>query len=426
MRIAYLVGHYPAVTHTFILREIQQLRREGFELETFSVWRAGEQDLLTPVDRAEDARTYALLPPRPVDYLRCHLQSARRAPRDYLRTLAKGLRLSAHGLRGRLLGLSWFLEAVVIQRMCERRGIRHVHVHLDGTAPAVGLLVAHLGNGGADTGAWSFSMTVHGSKEFFDVARQGLAHKVAAARFVVCISDFTRSQLMALVDDTHWPRLRVVHCGIDPEHFTPPEGGRHGDGPLRILTVGRLDNMKGVAILVEAVSELRRRGIAVALTVVGDGPQREHLQRLAERNAVGEAVTWAGPVGQDAIRAHYLAADVFCLPSFAEGIPVVLMEAMSTGLPVVANGITGIPELVEHEISGLLVRPGRSDLLVGALERLAADGELRARMGEAGREKVRREFASADVGGALAQLFAAELAPARGAQPNATPVAARK
>jgi glycosyltransferase involved in cell wall biosynthesis len=299
-------------------------------------------------------------------------------------------------------------------------------VHLDGTAPAVGLLVAHLGNGGADAGPWSFSMTVHGSKEFFDVARQGLARKVGAARFVVCISDFTRSQLMALVDDTHWPRLRVVHCGIDPEHFAPPEEGRPGDGPLRILTVGRLDNMKGVAILVDAIGELRRRGIAVALTVVGDGPQREHLQRLAERNAVGEAVTWAGAVGQDAIRAHYHAADVFCLPSFAEGIPVVLMEAMSTGLPVVANGITGIPELVEHEVSGLLVRPGRTDLLVGALERLAADGDLRARMGEAGREKVRSEFASRDVGAALGELFAAELAPASGPQPNATPVAARR
>ncbi|MGZ4178085.1 MAG: glycosyltransferase family 4 protein [Solirubrobacteraceae bacterium] len=424
MRIAYLIGHYPAVTHTFILREIQQMRRQGFEIETFSVWRASEQDLLTPVDRAEDARTYALLPPLPVDYLRCHLRAALRAPGVYLQTLSRALRLSAHGLRGRLLGLSWFLEAVVVQRSCEQRGIRHVHVHLDGTAPAVGLLVAYLGNGAADRGPWSFSMTVHGSKEFFDVARQGIARKVEAARFVICISDFTRSQLMALVDDTHWPRLHVLHCGIDPEHFAPPEEGRPSDGPLRVLTVGRLDNMKGVTILVEAVGELRRRGVAVALTVVGDGPQREHLQRLAERNSVGEDITWAGPVGQDTIREHYHAADVFCLPSFAEGIPVVLMEAMSTGLPVVANRITGIPELVEDEVSGLLVRPGRTDLLVDALQRLAADADLRARMGQAGREKVRREFESGALGGELAELFAEELAPS-GAQPSATPVAAR-
>ena len=424
MRIAYLIGHYPAITHTFIHREIQQLRRQGFEIDTFSVWRAGEADLLTPADRAEDARTYALLPPRAADYLRCHLRCALRAPRDYGRTLARALRLSAHGLRGRLLGLSWFLEAVVVLRRCERRGIRHVHVHLDGTAPAVGLLVAHLGNGAADAGPWSFSMTVHGSKEFFDVARQGLAPKVAAARFVVCISDFTRSQLMALVDDTHWRRLHVVHCGIDPEHFAPPEGGRPGDGPLRILTVGRLDNMKGVAILVEAVGELRRRGVAVALTVVGDGPQREHLQRMAERGGVGEDITWAGPVGQDTIREHYHAAGVFCLPSFAEGIPVVLMEAMSTGLPVVANAITGIPELVQDEVSGLLVRPGRTDLLVDALQRLAADADLRSRMGRAGREKILSEFETATVGRRLAALFHDELEPAR-AQPRATPVAAR-
>lgn len=424
MRIAYLIGHYPAVTHTFILREIQQLRRQGFEIETFSVWRANEQDLLTPVDRAEDARTYALLPPRPLDYLRSHLHCALRAPREYVRTLARALRLSAHGLRGRVLSVSWFLEAVVVQRSCERRGIRHVHVHLDGTAPAVGLLVAYLGNGAAERGPWSFSMTVHGSKEFFDVARQGLAAKVAAARFVVCISDFTRSQLMALVDDTYWPALHVVHCGIDPEHFAAPEGGRPGDGPLRVLTVGRLDNMKGVAILVEAVGELRRRGVAVALTVVGDGPQREHLQRLAERNAASADITWAGPVGQDTIRDHYHAADVFCLPSFAEGIPVVLMEAMSTGLPVVANAITGIPELVEDGVSGLLIRPGRTDLLVDALQRLAADADLRSRMGRAGREKVSSEFETADVGRRLAELFTDELGPA-GAQPRATAAAAR-
>jgi colanic acid/amylovoran biosynthesis glycosyltransferase len=424
-RIAYLIGHYPAVTHTFIQREIHELRRQGFEIDTFSIWRARQDQLLARVDRAEHARTYPLLPPRPGDYLRWHIRSALGSPRRYVEALTRALRLSTHGLRGRLLGLSWFLEAVVVQRICERRGIRHVHVHLDGTAPAVGLLVTHLGNGGAEQGPWSFSMTVHGSKEFFDVARQRLARKVRAARFVVCVSDFTRSQLMALVDDTHWPKLHVVHCGIDPEHFAPPEEGLARDGLIRILTIGRLDNMKGVAILVEALAELRRRGAPVALTVVGDGPQREHLQRLAVRDSVGEHITWAGTVGQDGIRALYHAAHVFCLPSFAEGIPVVLMEAMSTGLPVVANNITGIPELVEHEVSGLLLRPGRSDLLVRALERLVRDPDLRARMGGAGREKVRREFESRSVGLQLAELFTKELSRSD-AHPSATSVAARR
>jgi colanic acid/amylovoran biosynthesis glycosyltransferase len=425
MRIAYLIGHYPAVTHTFIQREIEELRRQGFEIETFSIWRAREDQLLTQVDRAEHENTYSLLPPRPADYFRSHVGSALRSPRRYVRTLTRALRLSSHGLRGRLLGLSWFLEAVVVQRRCERRGIRHVHVHLDGTAPAVGLLVTHFGNGGAQTGPWSFSMTVHGSKEFFDVARQRLARKVRAARFVVCVSDFTRSQLMALVDDTHWPRLHVVHCGIDPEHFAPPQQRPSQDGLIRILTVGRLDNMKGVAILIEAVGELRRRGAPVALTVVGDGPQRGHLERLAARDSIGERITWAGTVGQDGIRAQYHAAHVFCLPSFAEGIPVVLMEAMSTGLPVVANHITGIPELVDDEVSGLLVRPGRSDLLVQALERLVGDFDLRARMGRAGREKVLQEFESRSVGLQLGDLFRKQL-PRSAAQPSATLVAARK
>jgi colanic acid/amylovoran biosynthesis glycosyltransferase len=425
MRIAYLIGHYPAVTHTFIQREIEQIRRQGFEIETYSVWRATEDQLLTGVDRDEHGRTYHLLPPRAADYLTSHARAALRAPRRYVKTLSRAMRLSAHGSRGRLLGLSWFLEAVVVQHRCDRQRIRHVHVHLDGTAPAVGLLVAYLGNGGADTGPWSFSMTVHGSKEFFDVARQGLARKVRAARFVVCVSDFTRSQLMALVDDAHWSKLHVVHCGIDPEQFAPPQTARPAADPARILTVGRLDNMKGVAILIEAMAELRRRGAQVELTVVGEGPQREHLQRLAKRRDVGQHITWTGPVGQDGIRAHYHEADIFCLPSFAEGIPVVLMEAMSTGLPVVANQITGIPELVVNEVSGLLVRPGRTDLLVDALGRLAQDAALRSRMGEAGRETVRREFESQAVGVQLAGLFTAEVR-SRGSQRSATSHAAAR
>jgi colanic acid/amylovoran biosynthesis glycosyltransferase len=410
MRIAYLTGRYPAITHTFILREIQQLRQQGIEIDTISIWRTPEQDLLAEIDRTEHENTYALLPPQIVYYLSCHIQTGLRTPRNYMRTFARAMGLSTHGLRGRLLALSWFLEAVVVKHRCERRGIRHVHVHLNGTATAVGLLVAHLGNGGLASGSWSFSMTVHGSKEFFDVARERLARKVRAARFVVCISDFTRSQLMALVEEEHWSKLHVVHCGVDTDRFAPPEPDCAEERTMHVLTVGRLDNMKGVAMLVEAVSELRRRGVDVALTVVGDGPRREYLQRLADQLSVGGRITWAGSVGQDEIRIHYRAADIFCLPSFAEGVPVVLMEAMSTGLPVVANRITGIPELVEHEVSGMLVRPGRRDLLVDALERLARDADLRARMGRAGREKVCQEFDSSGVGLALGELFARELA----------------
>jgi colanic acid/amylovoran biosynthesis glycosyltransferase len=412
MRIAYLIGHYPAVTHTFIQREIEQIRRHGFEIRTFSVWRATDDQLLSGVDREEHARTYPLLPPQAADYLSAHLQAVSRAPRAYVRTLGRAMWLSTHGLRGRLLGVLWFLEAVVVQCRCRAHGIRHVHVHLDGTAPALGLLVAYLGNGGADTGPWSFSMTVHGSKEFFDVRRQRLDRKVRAARFVVCVSDFTRSQLMALVDEAHWDKVHVVHCGIDPEQFAPPEAARPADEVTRILTVGRLDNMKGIPVLIEAMAELRRRGAQVELTVVGDGPDRDHLQRLAERAGVGGYIAWPGSVGQDAIRAHYHAADIFCLPSFAEGVPVVLMEAMSTGLPVVANHITGIPELVVNEVNGLLVRPGRTDLLVAALETLVDDAELRSRLGRAGREKVLREFESRAVGAQLRELFTTELASA--------------
>jgi glycosyltransferase involved in cell wall biosynthesis len=237
-------------------------------------------------------------------------------------------------------------------------------------------------------------MTVHGSNEFYDVARERLAEKVAAARFVVCVSDFTRSQLMRTVAEEHWPKLRVVHCGVDPRVFDA-DPARHAAGEagrLRVLVVARLVQGKGHALLLEAIAALARRGVDVHLDVVGDGPKHAALARIATRLGVTQLVTFRGSIGQDDIREEYRRSDVFCLPSFAEGVPVVLMEAMAMGLPVVASDIMGIPELVEDGVSGFLVRPGRADTLVDALAALAAEPALRAAMGASGRRRVLAAF----------------------------------
>jgi glycosyltransferase involved in cell wall biosynthesis len=233
---------------------------------------------------------------------------------------------------------------------------------------------------------------MHGSTEFFDVREHRLPQKVELAGFVVCVSDHGRSQLMTHVGTDHWDKLRVVHCGIDVSAFEPPERGA-ADGPGEILTVGRLVPVKGQSLLIEALPELARRAVDARLTIVGDGPQLAELRELARRLGVAERVSFAGAVGQDEIRAHYERADVFALPSFAEGLPVVLIEAMATGLPVVASRITGVPELVEEGVSGELVIPGRGDELADALERvLSAPAERRAEMGRTGRERVVAEF----------------------------------
>lgn len=245
---------------------------------------------------------------------------------------------------------------------------------------------------------------MHGPPEFYEVERTRLPAKVRDADAVVCISDFCRSQLMGLVDEDAWDKLHVVHCGIGLEHFSgsPSHNGRR---ELEVLTVGRIVPVKGHVVLLEAVAELRARRVPVRLTLVGDGPKREQLERMAGRLGLGGSVRFAGAVGQDEIRSYYERADLVCLPSFAEGLPVVLVEAMAMGLPVVSTRIMGIPEVVDHGVTGLLVPPARADLLADAIDRLARDPKLRATMGRAGREKVVEEFDAERTAARLREVY---------------------
>ena len=387
MKIAYLTGRYPAVSHTFVMREVQALRRLGLVVETMSIHRSSPEHLLSAADRAEFESTFAVLPPEWPRIAAAVLRAALTRPRAFLSTLGVAMRISRPGLRGRLWELFYLVEAVVVWDECRRRGVRHVHAQFANQATDAALLVAHLGGPG-----WSWSLAVHGPMEFYDVTLNRLAEKVRRARLVVCISDFARSQLMALVDEEHWAKLHVVHCGVDVDDFAPPHRDGAGDGWLRVLCVGRLVHLKGPTVLVEAIAELKRRGVAARATLIGEGPKRADLEGLVERLGVEDRVVLTGSVGQDTIRSHYGEADVFCLPSFGEGVPVVLMEAMAMALPVVTTRITGVPELVDEDRSGLLVTAGRRDELVDALEALANDPERRSHMGAAGREKVAAEF----------------------------------
>jgi len=386
-RLAYVLGRYPAVSHAFILREVQGLRAMGIEVDTFSIRRSGPDEVLSAADREELVHTYSVLPPRIGDHVRAHLAALLARPRSYIRTLALAMRMAQPGLRGRLWACFYFGEGVVIWHRCARRGVRHLHAHFSHQASDAALLAASLG--GDD---WSWSMTIHGPAEFFDVSRYRLAEKAARARWVVCISDFARSQMMGLVAPERWERMPVVHCSADLARYPAADRAREPGEPLRILMVGRMIAIKGPHLVVEAVAALRDAGVDVRARLIGDGPERGRVEKLARKLGVADLVELPGYVGQDELADEYARADVFCLPSFAEGIPVVLMEAMATELPVVTTRIAGIGELVEDDVSGLLVRPGRPDLLFEALMRLAYDPDLRRRLGAAGREKVRAEF----------------------------------
>jgi colanic acid/amylovoran biosynthesis glycosyltransferase len=415
LRIAYLCSLYPAISHTFIMREVDALRSLGAEIATFSIHRAGPEHINGDADRAAAAGTFAILPPRLGTLLGAHARAALGHPSAYVRTLMRSLGLARSGLAGRIWQLFYFAEAMVLWRECDEKRVRHVHAHLANVAADVALLAAAFGSAVDRDSPWSWSFTMHGPTELFAVDEFRLAKKVRHASFVICISDFTRSQLMMLCDSADWEKLHVVHCGIPLQQFTRRArptaiNGHEEEQEPMLLYVGRLVPEKGQAVLLEALSLLRRRGVRVRATLVGEGPERGRLEALADRLGVRAHAHFTGALGQEGILALYERATAFCLPSFAEGVPCVLMEAMAMEIPVVSTFVAGIPELVENERTGLLVAPGRADLLADAIERLIADPQLRHRLGTQGAEKVAAEFSSQSTAEDLHAVFTARIA----------------
>jgi colanic acid/amylovoran biosynthesis glycosyltransferase len=353
------------------------------------------------MEREEHQRTYAL---RPLDLrtlVSAHLAALRLTPVSYLKTLLRSLRLRRLSPRATLWQLFYFLEAVPLWLQIRRSGVRHVHAHFTNPAADVAMIVADLGDA---RGSWTWSFSAHGA-DIQETDQKALAAKVQRADRVICVSDFGRSQLMTLVGPEHWPKLMVVHCGVDLQRFRGAPTSHADAAPLRILNVARLVPVKGQLVLLQAAALARQRALELELTIVGDGPLRASLEQAAHTLSLEDCVQFAGALGQDEIRDCYARADLFCLPSLREGIPVVLMEAMASGVPVVASGIMGIPELVEHGRSGVLVPPGQPEALADAMIRLAGDSEARHRLGDAGRAKIATAYEVRRSARQLASVF---------------------
>ncbi len=283
----------------------------------------------------------------------------------------------------------------------QRSGAARLHVHFANSGATVGMLAAHLLG-------LPFSMTLHGISETDYPAGLLLGRKVARAQFVACASWFMRAQAMRFSDPADWPKLHVVRCGFDPAalpSFAETPGPAR---PLRFICVGRLSSEKGQRGLLEAFRALRERGVAAELEFVGDGPERAALEASAAALGQGGAVTFAGALPEERTLARIAQADVLVLPSFMEGLPMVLIEAMALGKPVIASAVAGIPELVAHRENGLLVRASDWAALADAMAELATDHALRERLGAAGAGIVAREFAIGHAVAPLARLFGDE------------------
>lgn len=386
-RMAYLSAQHPMLSMIFIVREIAQLEQLGFDIEIASV-NDGDRprDKLTSVEAAQADKTYYIKAHGLSGALAAHAHALWTRPLRYLRGWRYALSLAGLDLRALAMQCLYLTEALMLGRWMQRRQLAHVHVHLGSQPATVGLLAKQV----FDIG---LSITVHGADEFYDAWRQHLAQKVAHADFIVCISDFARSQLMFVSESRHWHKLVVSRLGIDVTLFQPRAYTRtRAEQPFHILCVGRLSPAKGQQLLIEAVARLRSMGRPVSLDIVGAGVNMPVLQALVQEHRLADVVTLSGPVNQDRIREHYQRADCFAMASFAEGVPVVLMEAMSMQIPCVTSHITGIPELITHDETGLLTPPSNVAGLIEQLDRLIADPALARRLGEAARLQVQQHY----------------------------------
>jgi glycosyltransferase involved in cell wall biosynthesis len=388
---AYLVSRYPGITHTFIVGEVQGLRAEGVRVETASIRRVPDAQVLSEEHRTERERTRVIVPPSVGQLLGAHGRALARSPRAYLATLAQALRGAHAGGRARMWQLFYFVEAILLWRWMRQRELHHVHVHHANVGSDVAMLACAFAR---RTGLpWTWSLTIHGPTELLDMEAHKIALKAADAAAVVCTSDWSRSQVAAVASGN----LHTIHSGIDVDAFAPADRGAHAG--FEVLCVAGLSRRKGVDVLLDGFAQVLEQVPGARLTVAGDGTEAAALRAQADRLGITASVEFAGAVGYDRVPELYRQADAFCLPSFAEGVPTVLQEAMASGLPVVATAVGGVAELVDD----IVVAPARADLLAHALVRLARDPELRADLGRRGREQVVSRFSSR---GHAAQLHA--------------------
>ncbi len=381
MRIAYLVSRYPAVNHTFILREIVTLRALGFDIQTIAI-RGADRPLeqMTALECEEAARTLTVLPAG-APLFAAQWKTLLQRPGAYFAGLLLALRLAGADPKTALFHVFYFLEAVTAGRMAVDRGYSHLHTHFSSTVALIAARVFGLG----------LSVTIHGPDEFRETGFR-MRQKVAASRFISTISHYARSQIMQASSPADWPKIEINRLGVDPEIFQPGPPRTENPGLFHLICVGRLAGVKAQRILLGACARLLAEGSKLCLHLVGSGPDRQALEDFTAALGIKEHVIFEGPRNQEEVIALYRQADIFALASFAEGVPVVLMEAMAMELPCVATWVNGVPELISQNSEGLLVAPSDFEGLAEALRLLMQDPALRIRLGRAGRQRVLEEY----------------------------------
>ena len=396
MTIAYLVNQYPKVSHSFIRREIAGVEACGIRVARFSIRSCGS-DLVDEVDKRELEKTQVVLGIGKIGLLFALLRVAITRPARFLSAFWLMLQVGWHSERGVLRHFAYLAEACVLLRWFSDFGIAHVHAHFGTNSTTVAMLCRALGGP-------PYSFTVHGPEEFDKAEAIALTEKIKRSAFVVGVSSFGKSQLYRWCEHEQWSKIQVVHCGVD-ELFLTQAHIPMPDEP-RLVCVGRLSEQKGHLLLLEAASRLAAEGLPFKLVFVGDGPLRPQIETLIARHGLQDHIEITGWASNNQVQQHILASRAMVLPSFAEGLPVVVMEALALGRPVISTYVAGIPELVEPGTCGWLVPPGSVESLTGAMRAaLQWPVEKLEQMGRVGAERVAQQHDAAIEASKLAALF---------------------
>lgn len=393
MKIAYFTNQYPAPSHTFIRREISALEERGHTVRRYAI-RPYSAELRDADDLAEFQKTTHITRFGVARVLLGCMSTMVRRPLGSCRALRLAFRFASAARGDYALHVIYAVEAMLLANWCLKDEVEHLHVHF-GTNPATVAALAH------EICGIPYSITVHGPEEFDRASLLGLGLKAGTASFVVAVSSFGRSQLMRWTDPADWHKLHVVRCGVDGSYRSAPAFGVSSE--KRLVCIARLGEQKGHLVLLQAAAKLARQGVDFELVLAGDGPLRAQIEAEIERLSLQRVVSLIGSVSQERVMAEIKRARAMVLASFAEGLPVVLMESMALRRSVISTYIAGIPELVTGD-TGWLVPAGDTDALVEAMR--SALCESTAHLEAMGEKARQRALALHDVSQSAALLEA--------------------
>jgi len=396
MHLGYFINQYPAVSHSFIRREILAIEDLGWKVSRYAI-RFDANSLVDAADKAEAENTQFITETPVLEIIKIIVQQFLFNSIRFFKALFFALGFNRKYEKNLKKTLICFFEACILSRWVKEQGIEHVHAHFATNSTTIVMFTKILSG-------VSYSFTMHGSEEFDRPERIGFKEKIKQANFVAAISSYTRSQLNRWSDFVDWDKIQIVRCGLDSDFLDYQPTPISKD--LRIISVGRFCEQKGQVLLLQAVSQLVTEGLELKLVLVGDGPMRAYIEAFIVEHDLSAYVELTGSLSGEKVREQISLARTFVLPSFMEGLPVVIMEAFALGRPVISTYVAGIPELVENEVNGWLIPAGSVDDLVDALRSaLLTSPENLTEMGGEGRSRVLEQHSMATEAKKLRQLF---------------------